>query len=75
MRARGRGVFPRVGFMVMVPGCLPSGLLVVRWGGGGGALAGTALAGGRDVSVRTSLKFTAVYWVSSKRAAADLRQS
>lgn len=45
-----------------------------RWGGGG-ALAGTALAGGRDVTVRTSLKFTAVYWASSKRAAADLRES
>lgn len=73
MRARGRGVFPRVGFMVMVPGCLPSGLPMVRRGGG--ALAGTALAGGRDVSVGTSLKFTAVYWASSERAAADLRQS
>lgn len=32
VRARGRGVFPRVGFMVMVPGCLPSGLPVVRGG-------------------------------------------
>lgn len=29
VRACGRGVFPGVGFMVMVPGCLPSGLLVV----------------------------------------------
>lgn len=71
MRARGRGVFPGVGFMVMVPGCLPSGLPVGR----GGALAGTAIAGGRDVTGRTSLKFTAVHWASSKRAAADLRES
>lgn len=50
MRARFRGVFPGVGFMVMVPGCLPSGLPVVRIVGRGGGVhwpaAQLLLAGG-----------------------------